>query len=95
MSVRVLSGSQPAAPTPERDYLHVRVCASPDDDTVTLATIQRFVDSGGSVDETGTTWKVRTLVADQPMSPEDAMGFAKRYAERKKISLVVADREND
>ena len=64
---------------------------SPEDDTVTLATIQRCIDKGGDVDATGTTWRVRTLVADQPMSRDEAMGFATRYAERKHIPLVVTE----
>lgn len=93
MSVKVVSGGSSEEPTPERDYLHVHVHPSPDDDTVTLATIQRYVDRGGDIDSTGSTWRVRTLVADQPMSRDEAMGFATRYAERKKIPLVVTDRE--
>ena len=93
MSVRVVSGGCVEEPTPERDYLHVQVQASPDDDTVTLATIQRYVDRGGDADSTGSTWRVRTLVAGQPMTRDEAMGFATRYAERKHIPLVVTDRD--
>ena len=92
MAVRIVSRSVLEAECSERDYLHVRTCTSPHDDTVTLATIQRYVDRGGNVDATGTTWRVRTLVADQPMTCDEAMGFATRYAERKKIPLVVTDR---
>jgi hypothetical protein len=93
MSVRVIAGNSAEEPTPERDYLHVQVHTSPDDDTVTLATIQRYVEGGGDVDSTESTWRVRTLVADQPMTRDEAMGFATRYAERKHIPLVVTDRE--
>ena len=93
MSVRVVAGGRASEPTPEKDYLHVQLHPSPNDDTVTLATIQRYVDRGGDVDATGTTWRVRTLVADQPMTHDEAMGFATRYAERKHIPLVVADRD--
>ena len=91
MAVRVISGADRGDRCPESDYLQVRTFRSPDDDTVTLATIQRFVDSGGDVDATGTTWRVRTLVLGQPMSQNEAMAFARRYAERKQIPLVVAD----
>ena len=93
MSVRVVSADRLDEPTPERDYLHVQVHSAPDDDTVTLATIQRYVDRGGDVDATGTTWRVRTLVEAQPMTADEAMGFATRYAERKHIPLVVADND--
>ncbi len=93
MSVRVVSGGCAKDATPEKDYVHVQLQTSPDDDTVTLATIQRYVDSGDVVDSPGSTWRVRTLVADQPMTRDEAMGFATRYAEQKNIPLVVTDRE--
>ncbi|HSG66030.1 MAG TPA: hypothetical protein VLD39_13560 [Gammaproteobacteria bacterium] len=90
MTVRVTKDTASEA-RPERDYLHVSTRTSPEDDTVTLATIQRFIGKGDDIDTTGTSWKVRTLVAGQPMSRGQAMSFATRYAERKKISLVVTD----
>ena len=91
MAVRIVSSEFNEGESPERDYLQVRTRTSPEDDTVTLATIQRCIDKGGDVATSGTTWKVRTLVADQPMSRDEAMGFATRYAERKNIPVVVAD----
>ena len=91
MAVRVITKDRGEQPCPERDYLHVSTCASPQDDTVTLATIQRFIGKGDEIDATGTTWRVRTLVAGQPMSQDQAMSLATRYAERKQISLVVTD----
>jgi len=91
MAVRVISAEQRGDRSPERDYLQVRTFRSPDDDTVTLATIQRFVDLGGDIEDTGTTWRVRTLVLDKPMTQEQAVSFATRYAERKHIPLVVRD----
>ncbi len=93
MSVRVVSGGRSSDATPEKDYVHVQLQTSPDDDTVTLATIQRYVDRGPDVDASGPTWRVRTLVAAQPMTRAEAMGFATRYAEQKHIPLVVTDRE--
>ena len=85
MSVRVVSdeSTEGASTT---DYVRVRTCAAPGDDTVTLATIQRFVERTD-----GESWKIRTLVADQPMSLDEAMGLATCYAERKHIPVVVAD----
>lgn len=91
MAVRVINTDVHDQPCPERDYLHVSTRTSPEDDTVTLATIQRFIEKGGDIDATGTTWRVRTLVAGQPMSADEARRFATRYAERKKIPLVVTD----
>lgn len=92
MAVRIVSLGASEETCPESDFLQVRTRTSPEDDTVTLATIQRCTDKGGDVDATGTTWKIRTLVADQPMTRDEAMGFATRYAERKSIPLVVTDR---
>lgn len=91
MAVRVIPNGQCEDASVERDYLHVSMRKSPEDDTVTLATIQRHIDKGGRIDATGTTWKVRTLVAGQPMSADEARSFATRYAERKHIPLVVTD----
>ena len=82
MGVRVVSDEDTAT----TDYVRVRTCEAPDDDTVTLATIQRFVER---VD--GASWKIRTLVLDQPMSRTEAMGLATCYAQRKHIPVVVAD----
>ena len=93
MSVRVVSDGRSSDATPEKDYVHVQLQTSPDDDTVTLATIQRYVDRGTDDGSTGSTWRVRTLVVGQRMTRDEAMGFATRYAERKHIALVVADRE--
>jgi hypothetical protein len=94
MAVRIMTGDSGNAEYPETDYLHVRTCRSPDDDTVTLATIQRYIDKGASVDTSGTAWKIKTLVANQPMSPDEAVGFATRYAERKQIPLVVTNKKS-
>jgi len=90
MAVRITTDGRDQ-PEAERDYLHVSTRTSPEDDTVTLATIQRFIGKGDDIETTGTTWRVRTLVAGKPMSQDQAMSFATRYAERKKISLVVTD----
>ena len=87
MAVRIVSDDS-FDDCPTTDYVRVRTFAAPDDDTVTLATIQRFVEK-----TTGDAWKIRTLVAEQPMSPDEAMGLATCYAERKHIPVVVTNKE--
>jgi hypothetical protein len=91
MAVRIITGDTLCGPCPERDYLHVRTCASPDDDTVTLATIQRFTEKTDRRASAEAGWHIKTLVEAQPMSLDTAMGLATRYAERKRINLVVTD----
>lgn len=93
MAVQIISRGALEELSLEQDYLHVYTWTSPEDGTVTLATIQRYTDSGEEIDEGGTTWRIRTLLANHPMSRDEAMGFARRYAERKHIPLVVTDSE--
>jgi len=93
MSVRVVSTDESVDPSAAADYVRVRTFSAPEDDTVTLATIERFVEKAHCEEPTDSTWKVRTLVLEQPMSLDQAMGFATCYAERKHIPLVVADNE--
>lgn len=87
MEVRVLN-APPLAGCPEKDYIRVRTCADPDDDTVTLATIERITDK--TVESALTTTRVRTLVERHPMSPDEAVELATSYAERKQIPVVYA-----
>ncbi len=94
MAVQIISRGSLEGKSLEEDYLHVFTWTSPDDESVTLATIQRHIDSGEEVDEGGTTWRIRTLLANHPMSQDEAMGFARRYAERKNIPFVVTDSED-
>jgi len=89
MVVRIVANAETDQASAAKDFLQITTCKSPDDDTVTLTTIQRCVDRGADIDATGTTWRVRTLVDNQPMTRDEAMGFATRYAERKHIPLVV------
>lgn len=88
MEVRVLN-ALPAAGRPEKDYLRVHTCSDPDDDTGTLATIERVTDK--TVEATRMTTRVRTLVERRRMSPDAALELATSYAERKQISVVYAD----
>jgi hypothetical protein len=66
----------------------VHTCSDPVDDTVTLATIERVTDR---VKDGAPKKRVKPLVVRQPMSPDDAVGLATRYAERKHIAVVYAD----
>ena len=70
------------------EYLHVRTFSAPDDDTVTLATIQRVVDKNYGLEEAEPEWRVKTIVLEKPMSDDEAVGFATCYAHRKGISTI-------
>ena len=72
------------------DYLRVSTCSDPQDDTVTLATIQRFVVKLRN-EAAEARLHVKTLVLRQPMSTDEALGFATRYAERKNIPVILTD----
>ncbi|HET7133864.1 MAG TPA: hypothetical protein VFJ95_16530 [Gammaproteobacteria bacterium] len=91
MDVRVVCALPPLS-YPEHDYVRVHTCTDPADDTVTLATIERIVDKINVTAEAPARKRVKTLLTRQPMSADDALGLATRYAERKKISVVFADR---
>jgi hypothetical protein len=91
MDVRVVRALTPLS-YPEQDYVRVHTCTDPADDTVTLATIERIVDKTTVTAEAPARRRVKTLVMRQPMSADDALGLATRYAERKKIPVVFADR---
>ena len=89
MSVRIIAERE-CRDHQETDYVKVSTCSDPLDDTVTLATIQRFVEKQ-QLDEEDTKIHVKTLVLLQPMSSDDALGLAQRYAERKNIPVVYTD----
>jgi hypothetical protein len=94
MDVRVIS-SLPTSERPERDYVRVHTCCAPDDDTVTLATIERVVDkaNGELPDGSPTAKKIKTLVTRQRMTADEALELATSYAERKGIPVVYDDRD--
>ena len=86
--VRILSGDTNQAED-TGDFVRVCTSADPSDDTITLATIQRFVARPvGRKDE---PWRVKTLILEKPMSPDAALGLATCYAKRKKIPVVFTD----
>jgi hypothetical protein len=87
MEVRVLN-ALPAVGRPEKDYLRVHTYSDPEDDTLTLATIERITDK--TAEATSTTTRVRMLIERQRMSPDAALALATRYAERKQIPVVYA-----
>jgi hypothetical protein len=88
MEVRVRN-SLPSSSCPEGDFVRVHTCADPNDDTVTLATIERVTDK--TAEDSTTTRRVRTLVGRRPMSPDAAIELATSYAERKQISVVYSE----
>ena len=89
MSVKIVAERE-TREHPESDYLRVSTCSDPFDDTVTLATIQRFVEKQ-PVDRPEKKTHIKTLVMRQPMSTNEALGLATCYAERKKIPVVYTD----
>lgn len=89
MSVKIVAESL-SADRPGSDYVRVSTCNDPLDDTVTLATIQRFVERQ-QLDDASKPVHVKTLVNKQPMSSNEALGFATCYAARKNIPVVYTD----
>jgi len=73
------------------EYVSVHVQPDPLDHTVTLVTIERIVEKRVVQHPSDSPWHVRTIVCDQPMTPDAAIGFATRYAERKQIPVVYAN----
>lgn len=92
-NVKVVNeGSTPALSEP--DYLRVQVYPDPEQDTMTLATIERVVMKPGE-ERTSLTRRVRKLIERQPMTRDAAVGFARRYAARKGIGLVLTAEESE
>jgi hypothetical protein len=89
MSVKIVAEPE-AREHPESDYVRVSTCNDPLDDTVTLATIQRFVEKQ-EIDRPEKKVHIKTLIMRQPMSTDEALGLATCYAERKKIPVVYTD----
>ncbi|HVY66591.1 MAG TPA: hypothetical protein VHH11_17350 [Gammaproteobacteria bacterium] len=87
MEVRVLN-SLPGNDCPDQDYIRVHTCSAPEDDTVTLATIERITDRTTA---SRTTKRVRTLLGRRPMSVDAALELATSYAERKQVPIVYAE----
>ncbi len=67
----------------------MHTCSDPENDTLTLTTIERVTDK--TVAATRLTTRVRTLVERRRMSPDAALELATSYAERKQISVVYAE----
>ena len=87
MEVRVL-GALPTSGCPDQDYVCVHTDTDPLDDTVVLATIERVTDRTKGPT---TTKRVKTLLARQRMSVNEALGLATRYAEWKEVPVVYTD----
>ena len=67
MTVQIVK--EPSAGAVSTDFVRVETHAAPDDDTVTLATIERFVDKNGGCAAASPAWRIKTLVRERPMSP--------------------------
>lgn len=89
MAVRIVP-EQTSGKCADSDYLRVSTCNDPLDDTVTLATIQRFVVKQKPAGAARPV-HIKTLVLLQPMSNDQALGLATCYAERKNIQIVYTD----
>jgi hypothetical protein len=90
MTVKIVAEHQ-SADSPGNDYVRVSTCSDPLDDTVTLATIQRFVERQNRNDASKKPVHVKTLVLKQPMTTTEALGLATCYAARKNIPVVYTD----
>jgi len=91
MDIRVVDErSVPAAPEP--DYVRVRVFPDPEQDTMTLATIERIVCKPDEK-RASLIQRVKKLIEKQPMTRDAALGFARLYAKRKRIKLVLTAEE--
>lgn len=91
MEVRIVQ-EEPNPEHVDADFIRISTSSDPDDDTVTLATIQRVIDKSKGRPAAQAVWNVKTLVMKQPMSIDAAVGFATRYAQRKNIGVIYTDR---
>lgn len=76
----------------EPDYVRVRIARAPADAALKITTIERVVRKS-AVKPSSPAKRVKTLIDGRPMTLEDALGFAKLYAARKRIKLVLTARE--
>lgn len=90
MGIQVVK-DEGSIPGHTNEYVSVRLQADPSDHTVTLVTIERIVEKRVVKDPADSPWHIRTIVCDQPMSADAAIGFATCYAERKQIPVVYAN----
>jgi hypothetical protein len=88
MTVQVVKDAASSAAA-SIDFVRVETYTAPDDDTVTLATIERIVDKNAGRVPCEPAWRIKRLVHERPMSAEQAVGFARLYAERKGIPVVL------
>jgi len=93
MDIRVMDERSVPTP-PEPDYVRVRVFPDPEQDTMTLATIERIVVKPGET-RPSLSQRVKKLIEKQPMTLDAALGFARLYAARKRIKLVLKAEESE
>lgn len=90
MEVRVVDERKMRAAEP--DYVRVRIARGPASTPLRITTIER-VFRKNTVKPSSPPKRVKTLVDGLPMTLEDALGFAKLYAARKRIKLVLTARD--
>ncbi|HEX5420904.1 MAG TPA: hypothetical protein VFY39_12965 [Gammaproteobacteria bacterium] len=88
MGVKVIQSGTSAACS-AADYVRVSAWCDPEQETLTLATIQRVVRRSQDGQAPSKARRIKTLLAKQPMSPDDALVLARCYAEHKQIPLIV------
>jgi len=86
MAVKIRCESAPQE-SADSDFLTVSTCTDPFDDTITLATIQRYVVKPAQKTASSAMY-VKTLVSRRPMTSEHALDLARQYAERKNIPVI-------
>jgi hypothetical protein len=91
MEVKVID-ERSLADAAEADYVRVLVSPDPEQDTMTLATIERVV-CKASVKPTSPATRIKRLIERQPMTRDAALFFAKLYAARKRIGLVLTSED--
>jgi hypothetical protein len=94
MTVKIICG-EALASCVDSDYVRVSTSSDPNDDTVTLATIQRVIEKSNGSPQSAPKPHVKSLVVDRPMSFDAALGLATCYAERKGIAVVYSDRQGN
>lgn len=86
MAVKIVAENH-SGESPGSDYVRVSTCNDPFDDTVTLATIERYTEKE-RMEDPSKRIHIKTLVLKQPMSTDQALGLATCYAARKNIPVV-------
>ena len=90
MSIHIV-GEDEDALSESGEYIAVRTCQDPHDETITLTTIERVVEKTVLKKSSESPWHIKILINEQPMTHDAAIGFATRYAERKNIPVICTE----